>query len=81
VGEFFGKLLSTAHERVAEVITQAEETRTHMEQTQEKCVGLLSNEVVVQVVDTIKEKTTQALIKVAEMREKFQTITEEIEAS
>jgi hypothetical protein len=37
--------------------------------------------VTVQVVDTIKEKTTQALIKVAELRENFHTITEEIEAS
>jgi hypothetical protein len=32
-------------------------------------------------VDTIKEKTTQALIKAAELREKFQTITEEIEVA
>jgi hypothetical protein len=40
---------------------------------------LLSNEVAVQVVDTIKEKTTQALTKAAELKEKFQTITKEIE--
>jgi uncharacterized small protein (DUF1192 family) len=32
-------------------------------------------------VDTIKEKTAQALIKVAELKEKIQTITEEIEAA
>jgi hypothetical protein len=31
----------------------------------------LSDEVVVQVVDTIKEKTAQALKKVAELKEKF----------
>jgi hypothetical protein len=37
--------------------------------------------VAVQVVDTIKEKTTQELKKVAELKEKFQTITEEIEAA
>jgi hypothetical protein len=40
---------------------------------------LLSDEVAVQVIDTIKEKTTQALKKVAELKEKFQTITKEIE--
>jgi hypothetical protein len=39
----------------------------------------LSDEVVVQVVDTIKEKTAQALTKEAELKEKFQTITKEIE--
>jgi hypothetical protein len=33
----------------------------------------------VQVVDTIKEKTTQALKKAVEVKEKFQTITKEIE--
>jgi hypothetical protein len=38
----------------------------------------LSDEVAVQVVDIIKEKTAQALTKVAEMKEKFQTITKEI---
>jgi hypothetical protein len=35
--------------------------------------------VAVQVVDTIKEKTMQALEKVTELKEKFQTITKEIE--
>ena len=52
-----------------------------METTQEECEGLLSDEVAVQVVDTIKEKTAQALIKEAELKEKFQMITEEIEAA
>jgi hypothetical protein len=32
-------------------------------------------------VDTIKERTAQALTKEVELREKFQTITEEIEAA
>jgi hypothetical protein len=36
---------------------------------------------VVQVVDTIKEKTTHALTKAAELRENFQMITKEIEAA
>jgi hypothetical protein len=35
----------------------------------------------VQVMDTIKEKTVQALKKEAELREKFQMIIEEIEAA
>jgi hypothetical protein len=41
----------------------------------------LSDEVEVQVVDTIKEKITQALTKETELKEKFQTITKEIEAT
>jgi hypothetical protein len=39
----------------------------------------MSDEVEVQVVDTIKEKTTQALTKATELKKKFQTITKEIE--
>jgi hypothetical protein len=37
--------------------------------------------VAVQVVDTIKEKTVQALTKATKLMEKFQTITKEIEES
>ena len=33
----------------------------------------------VQVVDTIKEKIAQALTKATELKEKFQTITKDIE--
>jgi hypothetical protein len=40
---------------------------------------LLSDEVAVQIVDTFKEKTAQALTKATELQEKFQTITKEIE--
>jgi hypothetical protein len=50
-----------------------------MVQTQEECVGLLSDEMVIQVVDTIKEKTAQALTKATELKGKFHMITEEIE--
>jgi hypothetical protein len=39
----------------------------------------LSDEAIVQVVYTIKEKTTQALTKAVEFKEKFQVITKEIE--
>jgi hypothetical protein len=41
----------------------------------------MRNEVAVQEMDTIKEKTAQALTKEAELRGKFQMITEEIEAT
>jgi hypothetical protein len=44
-------------EQVAEVLAQAEEAKTQIAQTQAECAGLLSDEVAVQVVDTIKEKT------------------------
>jgi hypothetical protein len=50
-----------------------------MEETQGECIGLLSDEVAIHVVETIKEKTMQALKKAAELKEKFQMITEEIE--
>jgi hypothetical protein len=37
--------------------------------------------VAVQVVDTIKDKTMQALTKEVELKEKFYTITKEIEVA
>jgi hypothetical protein len=40
---------------------------------------LINDEVAVQVVDTIKEKTMQALTQAAKLMEKFQMITKEIE--
>jgi hypothetical protein len=49
-----------------------------MAQTQVEFTGLLSNKVVIQVVETIKEKTAQALTKAGEVKEKFQLITKEI---
>ena len=39
---------------------------------------MLSDEVAVQVVDTIKDKTAQALTQTVELKEKFQTITKGI---
>jgi hypothetical protein len=42
-----------------------------MVQTWAECAGLLSDKVVIQVVQTIKEKTVQALTIVVELREKF----------
>jgi hypothetical protein len=66
-------------ERVAEVLAQVEEARNQTTQTQLECTGLMSEEVAAQTVDTIKEKTTQALTKAAKLQEQFQTITKEIE--
>jgi capsule polysaccharide export protein KpsE/RkpR len=43
-------------EQVAKVLAQAEEAKTQIAQTQVKCAGLINNEVVDQVVDTIKKK-------------------------
>jgi hypothetical protein len=39
---------------------------------------LINDEVAFQVVDTIKEKTVQALTQEAELKENFQMITKEI---
>jgi DNA repair exonuclease SbcCD ATPase subunit len=66
-------------ERVAEVLAQAEEAKTQIAQTQAECRELVSDEVTAQVVDTIKEKTVQAQTQATELKEKFQTITKEIE--
>jgi hypothetical protein len=66
-------------ERVAEVIAQAEEAKTLIAQTQAECVGLINDEIAVQIVDTLKEKTAQVQTQAAELKEKFQAITREIE--
>jgi hypothetical protein len=47
-------------ERVEEVLAQVEEAKTQIAQTQEKFMELISDEIASQVVDTIKEKITQA---------------------
>jgi predicted nucleic acid-binding Zn-ribbon protein len=65
-------------ERVEKVIAQAKGAKTQIAHTQEECAGLLSDEVAVQVVDTINEKTMQALTQAAELKEKLQTITKGI---
>jgi hypothetical protein len=66
-------------ERVAEVLAQAEEAKAHIAQTQAECVELISDEIAVQIVDTLKEKTVQAQTQATELKEKFQAITKEIE--
>ena len=64
---------------VEEILAQEEGDKTQIAQTQTECARLLSNRVAVQVVDTIKEKTVQAVTKVVELKEKFKMITKEIE--
>jgi hypothetical protein len=66
-------------ERVEEFIAQVEESKTHMTQTQKDCVGLISDEIAVHIVDTLKEKTTQAHTQKKNLKEKFQAIDREIE--
>jgi hypothetical protein len=45
-------------DRVSEVIAHVEEVKTYMEQTQAECVGLINDDIVVQKIDALKEKTT-----------------------
>jgi len=40
---------------------------------------LISDEIAAHIVDTLKEKTAQAQTQVAELKEKFQEITKEID--
>jgi peptidoglycan hydrolase CwlO-like protein len=47
-------------ERVEEVLAQAEEAKAQITQTQAECVELISDEIAVQIVDILKEKTAQA---------------------
>jgi hypothetical protein len=64
---------------VEKFIAQAEEAKKHIAQTQAECAGLISDEIVAQIVDTLKEKTAQAQTEVPELKEKFQKITREID--
>ena len=66
-------------ERVEEFLAQAEEAKEHITQTQEEFMELINDEIAVQIVDTLKEKTVQVQTRAAELKEKFQVITKEIE--
>jgi hypothetical protein len=66
-------------EQISEVLTQAEESKEHIAQTQAECMELISDEIAGQIVDTLKEKTAQAQTEATELKEKFQEITKEIE--
>jgi hypothetical protein len=66
-------------EWVVEFLAQVEESKAHIAQTQAECMELISDEITVQIVDTLKENTAQAQTRAKELKEKFQAITKEIE--
>jgi DNA repair exonuclease SbcCD ATPase subunit len=66
-------------ERAAEVIAQAEEAKKNMAQTQAECTEMISDEIAVQVLDALREKTTQAQTQAKELTEKFQALAGAIE--
>jgi hypothetical protein len=68
-------------ERVAEILAQEEEAKTQISQTQAECVELINDKILVQTVDTLKDKTTQAQTQASKLKEKFQAITKEIEGA
>jgi hypothetical protein len=42
-----------------------------MAQNQAECIGMINDEIVVQVLDSLKEKTTQAQMQEKELMENF----------
>jgi uncharacterized coiled-coil DUF342 family protein len=66
-------------ERAAEVIAQAEDTKKNMAQTQAECTEMINDEIAVQVLDALREKTVQAQTQAKELTEKFQALAGEIE--
>jgi hypothetical protein len=50
-----------------------------MAQTQEECARMVNDEIAVQILDALKEKTVQAQTQATELMEKFQVITREID--
>jgi hypothetical protein len=66
-------------EQVAEVIAQAEEEKKNMEKIQLECAQMINEEVTTQVVDTLKENTTQVQTQTKELIEKFQTLAGVVE--
>jgi hypothetical protein len=66
-------------EREKKIIAQVEEAKMNMEQTQAECARMVSDEIAVQVLDALKEKTAQAQTQATDLTEKFQAITREID--
>jgi predicted nucleic acid-binding Zn-ribbon protein len=66
-------------EWATEVIAQVEDAKKNMAQTQAECAGMINDEIAVQVLDALKEKTVQAQTQAKELTEKFQVIAGEIE--
>jgi hypothetical protein len=56
-----------------------EEAKMNMAQTQAECARMVSDEIAVQVLDTLKEKTVQAQMQATKLTEKFQAIAREID--
>jgi hypothetical protein len=51
----------------------------NMAQTQAECARMVNDEIAVQVLDALKEKTVQAQTQATELMEKFQVIAREID--
>ena len=50
-----------------------------MENTQAEFLELISDKIAIQIVDTLKEEIVQVQTQAAELKEKFQAITREID--
>jgi hypothetical protein len=48
-----------------------EDTKKNMAQTQAKCVGMVNDDIVVKLLDTLKEKTAQTQMQPKEIMDKF----------
>jgi hypothetical protein len=66
-------------ERAREVIAQEENAKKNMAQTHAKCAEMISDEIEVQVLGALREKTAQSQAQAKELTEKFQTLAREIE--
>jgi hypothetical protein len=66
-------------ELAAEVIVQEEEEKKNMEQTQAECAEMINEDITVQVLDALREKTVQAQTKARELTEKFHTLAGVVE--
>jgi uncharacterized coiled-coil DUF342 family protein len=66
-------------ERATEVIAQVEDAKKNMAQTQAECTEMINDEIAVQVLDALREKTVQAQTQAKELTEKFQALAGEIE--
>ena len=63
--------MESLQEQVEEVLAQEKEAKAHIAQTQEECVELINDEIAIQIVDTLKEKTVQAQTQETELKENF----------
>ena len=61
--------MESLQEWVAQVLAQAEEDKERIAQTQAECVEMISDEIEIQIVDTLKEKTAQAHTQATELKE------------